>query len=200
MSDGDMGGFSTVSFTHHAQVAAAPAHAMFKGNISLDLPPNRRDIQRSGYAAWRTRDRARTLFGQAYYNIDIYRYLALRVKSDGRKYFVNIQTDSVVPTDLHQHRLHARTPGEWETVVISLKEFVRTNYGMPVEPVTEILKDKITSVGIGLTDRTPGPFELCIADVYATNSADGGEEPGEDEGHGIFGGPKDASGNEQSMI
>ncbi|KAK0936115.1 hypothetical protein LTR29_012302 [Friedmanniomyces endolithicus] len=148
-----------------------PAHALFKGSISTELPPNRSEIQRSGFAAWRTRDRGWSAFGKLLWDIDPYSYLALRVKSDGRKYFVNIQTESIVPTDLHQHLLPCYTPGQWETVTIPFSAFVRTSYGVVVEPQKEMLQQKVKSVGIGLTDRVPGPFELRIADVYATNRA-----------------------------
>lgn len=182
MSDADMGGFSKASLTYQPSTTASePPHALFKGSVSIDLPPGRPDIQRSGYAAWRTRDRLNTIFGKSLWDIDPYAYLALRVKSDGRKYFINIQTESIVPTDLHQHRLYAQTPGEWETVVVSFNEFVRTNYGMVVEPQKEMMRQKVRSVGIGLIDRIPGPFELRIAEIYATNDA-GGKKIGEGEG------------------
>ncbi|WPH01505.1 Hypothetical protein R9X50_00435100 [Acrodontium crateriforme] len=182
-----LGGFSKATFTHHdgaqhrdvqgrmENVEGAelqePAHAIFKGTISTELPPNRPDVQRSGFAAWRTRDRGYSLFGKLLWDIDPYGYLSLRIKSDGRKYFVNIQTESIVPTDIHQHLLPTFTPGEWETVTIPFSAFVRTNYGMVVEPQKEMLRQKVRSVGIGLIDRVPGPFELCIANVYATNRA-----------------------------
>lgn len=173
MSDADMGGFSKVSMDFHKTSDKAPSHARFHGTISAELPPNRPEIQRSGYAAWRTRDRQATIFGKSLWDLDPYSYLALKVKSDGRKYFVNIQTESVVPTDLHQHRLYANQPGEWETVVVKLSEFVRTNHGMVVEPQKEMMRQRIRSIGIGLIDRMPGPFDLCISEIYATNDAGG---------------------------
>lgn len=198
MSDADMGGFSKASLTHEPGNASAstqeealttplsadeqPPHALFKGRISTELPPNKPDIQRSGYAAWRTRDRGSSLFGKLLWDIDPYSFLALRIKSDGRKYFVNIQTESIVPTDLHQHLLPSYTPGEWETVTIPFSSFVRTNYGMVVEPQREMMRQKVRSVGIGLIDRVPGPFELCIADVWATNKA---PERGVDSGFDV---------------
>jgi NADH dehydrogenase [ubiquinone] 1 alpha subcomplex assembly factor 1 len=172
------------------QAGQEPAHVLFKGSISTELPPNKPEVQRSGFAAWRTRDRGIWAFGKLLWDIDPYAYLALRIKSDGRKYFVNIQTESIVPTDIHQHLLPSYTPGKWETVTIPFSAFVRTNYGMVVEPQKEMLRQRVKSVGIGLTDRVPGPFELCIADVYATNRApehgigreDSGFEIEEEEG------------------
>ena len=169
MSDADIGGFSHASFEHVPSTSLEPPHARFHGEISIELPPNRPQVQRSGYAAWRNRDRPPTIFGKSLWDIDPYAYLAMRVKSDGRKYFVNLQTESIVPTDIHQHRLYARRPGEWETLLIEWNEFVRTNHGTVVEPQTEMLRQKVRSVGIGLIDRVPGPFDLAISKVWATN-------------------------------
>ncbi|KAL2020206.1 hypothetical protein VTK56DRAFT_8632 [Thermocarpiscus australiensis] len=154
----------------------APGYARFHGTISTQLPRDRPDIKRTGYAAFRTRDRPPTIFGRSLWNIDPYVYLALRVKSDGRSYFVNVQTESVVPTDLHQHRLFVKQPGRWETVLIKWNDFVRTNQGYVVEPQAEIMRQKVRSIGVGLTDRIPGPFELCIERIWATN--DEGEADG----------------------
>jgi NADH dehydrogenase [ubiquinone] 1 alpha subcomplex assembly factor 1 len=146
--------------------------------------------------------------------MDPYAYLALRVKSDGRRYTVNVQTDSIVETDIHQHRLYTRhhkldphsaphatsssspdTPAAladfppqspsslkttssatstapstgWETILIKWSDFVRTNYGTVVEPQTGMITQRVKSIGIGLTDRVEGPFELCIQRMWATN-------------------------------
>jgi NADH dehydrogenase [ubiquinone] 1 alpha subcomplex assembly factor 1 len=176
MSDADVGGFSRAHLEWVPPVRAptSPAenkhgHIKFWGHISIELPVNKPHIQRSGYAAWRTKDPGYTIFGKSLWDIDSYAFLALRIKSDGRKYFVNLQTESIVPTDIHQHRLYARRPGEWETVLIKWNEFVRTNHGIVVEPQTELLRQKVRTVGIGLIDRVPGDFELCVERIWATN-------------------------------
>lgn len=101
-----------------------------------------------------------------------YAFLALRVKSDGRKYFVNIQSETIVYTDIHQHRLYTQRQGQWETVFIKWSDFVRTNYGQVVEPQTELPIQKVRTVGIGLTDRVPGPFDLAVSKIWATNGAE----------------------------
>ncbi|KAI0400403.1 complex I intermediate-associated protein 30-domain-containing protein [Xylaria palmicola] len=183
LSDRDIGGFSKVALdwvpraeSQPGAPRGPPGHARFHGEISTELPPDRPDVMRSGYAAWRSYDPKPTIFGKALHNIDMYTYLALRVRSDGRSYLVNVQTESVVPTDLHQHRLFARRPGEWETVLIKWNDFVRTNHGFVVEPQTEILRQKVRTIGVGLTDRVPGPFELCIERIWATNDMSEGDE------------------------
>jgi NADH dehydrogenase [ubiquinone] 1 alpha subcomplex assembly factor 1 len=179
MSDVEIGGVSnanldwvpspTTSSSFPPSQKSPGGYARFYGTISTQLPKDRPDIKRTGYAAFRTRDRPPTVFGRSLWNIDPYVYLALRVRSDGRSYFVNVQTESVVPTDLHQHRLFVKKPGEWETVLIKWNDFVRTNHGFVVEPQTEIMRQKVKSIGVGLTDRIPGPFELCIERMWATN-------------------------------
>ncbi|KAI9812691.1 MAG: hypothetical protein M1832_000348 [Thelocarpon impressellum] len=192
-SDADQGGFSRAALDLVPGSAPEPPHARFHGDISIELPRDRPQVQRTGYAAWRTRDRQRTLFGKSLWDIDPYTYLAMRVKSDGRKYFVNVQTESIVPTDLHQHRLYSRRPGEWETVLIKWHEFVRTNHGVVVEPQAEMMRQKVRTVGIGLIDRVPGPFDLCVQRIWATNGldeGDGREEEGRREAEAVEDGEK----------
>lgn len=183
MSDADMGGFSNANLDWippKPQTEKAGSlipsenrngHARFHGSISTQLPKSRPDVERSGYAAWKTLDMPPTIFGKSVWDIDMYNYLALRIKSDGRSYLVNVQTESIVPSDLHQHRLFSKWPGEWETVLIRWNDFVRTNHGFVVEPQTEMLRQKVRTIGIGLTDRIQGPFDLSIERIWATNNA-----------------------------
>ena len=182
--DSQDGGFSTLNLDYVPRRRGEPAHMRFHGSISTELPRDRMDIQRSGYAAWRNRDRPPTLFGRSLWNIDPYTYLGLRVKSDGRRYHVNLQTETIVPTDIHQHRLYAKTPGKWETILIKWHEFVRTNHGVVVEPQNEMMRERLKSVGTGLIDRVVGPYDLCVSMIWATNNPDGGlsdEELGRSE-------------------
>lgn len=170
MSDADVGGFSTVGLDYIPPTGSEQAHARFHGIISIELPAQRPHIQRTGYAAWRNYDRRATIFGKSLWDVDPYTYLGLRVRCDGRKYFVNVQTETVVPTDIHQHRLYARRPGEWETVLIKWTDFVRTNHGVVVEPQMEMLRQKVRTIGVGLIDRIPGPYDLAIERIWATNN------------------------------
>ena len=163
-----------MNLEHITQKNREPPHMRFHGTISTELPRNRPDVQRSGYAGWRNLDRPATILGRSLWNIDPYAFLGLRVKSDGRKYFVNLQTETIVPTDIHQHRLYARRPGEWETVLIKWNDFVRTNHGIVVEPQAELLRQKVRTIGMSLIDRQPGPYDLAISRIWATNNPDGG--------------------------
>ncbi|KAF1830173.1 complex I intermediate-associated protein 30, mitochondrial precursor [Decorospora gaudefroyi] len=170
MSDKDLGGFSTVNFDFHPASQTEPPHARFHGTISTQLPKNQPHIQRTGYAGWRTLDRGSTIFGKSVWDVSMYGFLAIQFKSDGRKYFVNVQTESIVPTDIHQHLLHSKTPGKWETILIEWSDFVRTNHGQVVEPQREMLTQKVRTVGISLIDRIPGPYDLSISKIWTTNA------------------------------
>jgi NADH dehydrogenase [ubiquinone] 1 alpha subcomplex assembly factor 1 len=170
MSDKDIGGFSTVGFDYHPVTQTEPPHVRFHGTISTQLPQNQPHIQRTGYAGWRTLDRGSTIFGKSLWDVSMYGFLAIQFKSDGRKYFLNVQTESIVPTDIHQHLLHSKTPGEWETILIKWNEFVRTNHGQVVEPQREMLTQKVRTLGISLIDRIPGPYDLSISKMWATNA------------------------------
>ncbi|KAG7662392.1 uncharacterized protein J8A68_004040 [[Candida] subhashii] len=157
-SDKDMGGYSTVNFDIDPQENVGHFH----GYLSLDLPKNKPEVTRSGYAMFRTRDLPESWFnGQQYWDWGYYTALALRVKGDRRKYLVNIQTNTPLVTDLFQHRLFLNTPGQWETVVIPLQDFVMTNYGT-IQDGSEINKDEVKTVGIGLLDKQYGPYSLKI--------------------------------------
>lgn len=185
LSDADVGGASTahLDWVPPANYIPTPggdesrkpytpipgSYARFHGTISLELPTDRREISRTGYAGFRTLDRPPTIFGRGVWDIDPYAYLAMRVKTDARSYFVNVRTESVVPLDLHQHRLFVKKPGQWQTVLIKWNDFVRTNHGKVIEPQTGMLRQKVLSIGFSTTDRKPGPYELCVERLWATN-------------------------------
>ena len=187
MSDKSIGGYT------QAQMDWVPPSAenengymKFYGTISTKLPPDKPEVHRIGYAAWRTLDQGYSIFGKSIWDIDPFTHLALRIKSDGRSYQVNLQTESIIPTDLHQHRLYTRKPGQWETVLIGWNDFVRTNHGAVAEPQSELLRQKVKTVGIGATDGKPGKFEICVERIWATSeltaeelAEDGREEQGQ---------------------
>lgn len=66
-----------------------------------------------------------TLFGEITEDVSNHEYLALRVRALGHprtrnSYFVNLQTDGPITTDLWQHRLFfRRDDGGWEDIFVS---------------------------------------------------------------------------------
>lgn len=76
----------------------------------------------SGLTVWKPRS---TLFGEMTDDVSNSRFLALRVRAAGHprtrnSYYVNIQTDGPVTSDLWQHRLFfSRDDGGWEDIFVS---------------------------------------------------------------------------------
>lgn len=68
------------------------------------------------------------------HDLSFHEYLALRVRLRGspelrNSYFVNIQTDGYVTTDLWQHRLYfQRDDGEWEDVYVTISSTQNSVY------------------------------------------------------------------------
>lgn len=157
-SDQELGGYSTANFDIDHQEKCGHFH----GTLSLDLPKDNPEVTRSGYAMFRTKDQKGFLaFGDSYWDWTNYSSLVLRVKGDRRKYLVNIQANTPLVTDLFQHRLFLHHPGQWETVVIPLDDFVMTNWGV-IQDGSELNKSEVKSVGIGLLDKQYGPFSLKV--------------------------------------
>ncbi|KAI8976914.1 complex I intermediate-associated protein 30-domain-containing protein [Pilobolus umbonatus] len=162
--DKDIGGFSEATLD-----LSEEGKGRFHGSLSLELPVNK-EIRQSGYAAIRSKPKDQTAFGTPCWDTSLFRYLALHVKGDKRKYFVNIQTDGVVKTDLFQHRLFLRTPGQWETVMIPFRDFILTNNGTIQEDQIEMFRQKVKTVGFSIMDRQEGPFNLEIEWIKAMNT------------------------------
>ncbi|EEB90803.1 hypothetical protein MPER_10943 [Moniliophthora perniciosa FA553] len=182
--DGDIGGNSTVHFDldttpKHNEPIGKPATARFWGSMRLDVQPKYRGRLRGGYAAFRNK-RRNSLFGEMLENIEFHEYLALRVRLGGdpsthNAYFVNLQTNGPISTDLWQHRLYfKRTDNQWEDVFVPFRNFVRTNNG-ELSEIQLKMSDKLRSVGIGVlggNSGSAGNYELGIDSIRIVNEED----------------------------
>jgi NADH dehydrogenase [ubiquinone] 1 alpha subcomplex assembly factor 1 len=144
--DSDIGGLSTVHLDLDGSEAniKTKATAKFWGEMSLSVKPGLEGKVRAGYAGFRNKVRTHsqdhpiacpftysleqhrpTLFGEMMDDVSNYRYLALRLRVAGDhrtrdSYYVNIQTDGPVTSDLWQHRLFfQRSDGGWEDLFVS---------------------------------------------------------------------------------
>ncbi|KAJ3523530.1 hypothetical protein NM688_g8713 [Phlebia brevispora] len=188
--DADIGGTSTVHFDLDESTAAedrskdplAPMRptARFWGDMRLGVRPEYQGKIRGGYAGFRNKPRP-TLFGEIFEDVSNHTYLALRVRGKGHprtrnSYYVNLQTDGPVTTDLWQHRLFFhREDGQWEDVFIPFESFVLTNTGEIVQHQIEMYREKIRTIGISIlggNSGVEGPYELNIDSIRAVNEED----------------------------
>ncbi|KAI0775018.1 NADH:ubiquinone oxidoreductase complex I intermediate-associated protein 30 [Trametes elegans] len=196
--DADVGGMSTVHFELDESTAKAASArdaketssphdthvnrptGKFWGEMKLAV---RRELEgriRGGYAGFRSKPRP-TLFGEMTDDVSNHEYLALRVRARGHprtrnSYFVNLQTDGPITTDLWQHRLFfRRDDGGWEDVFIPFRDFVLTNAGELVPEQVQMYRERVRTIGISLlggNSGVEGPYELGIDSVSAVNVED----------------------------
>ncbi|GAA6036462.1 hypothetical protein JCM8097_003519 [Rhodosporidiobolus ruineniae] len=175
--DADLGGKSSV----HLDLGPE-GKGRFWGRLSNDLNPGRRKegvIERGGYAGFRNKQRT-TLFGTQTWDTSLHDFLRLRVKSsgDGMRYFVNIQTEGPVRSDLFQHRLWLPSPPasagddaphEWSDVLIPFSDFTLTNSGDMSGQQLEMLRTGVRTVGISVLGPMEGRYELGIEAIDAVS-------------------------------
>merc|ERR1711939_224744 len=182
--DSDIGGTSTATLD-----LGPEGKGRFWGRLSSELQQGRKRegvIERGGYAGFRNKTRT-AMFGTRHWDISLHDYLRLRIKSsgDGMRYFVNIQTDGPVRSDLFQHRLwpptpaSAESPHEWSDVLVPLADFTLTNSGNMSETQISMMREKIRTVGVSVLGPKEGRFELGIERIDAVSRgwADETDEP-----------------------
>ncbi|KAJ3848608.1 complex I intermediate-associated protein 30-domain-containing protein [Lentinula lateritia] len=177
--DADIGGNSTVNLDlDEACTAHTRPSARFWGDMRLDVRPQYQGRVRGGYAAFRNKPRP-TLFGALLDNTEFHEYLALRLRVSGdpathAAYFVNLQTNGPISTDVWQHRVFFTKSDEWEDVFIPFRNFVRTNNGDLSEIQLE-MSPHLRSVGIsllGANTGVSGRYQLNIDNIRVVNEED----------------------------
>ena len=83
------------------------------------------------------------------------------------RFFVNIQTDAAVTTDIYQHRLwlDASKGDAWQTVLIPFDDFVLTNTGTVVESQLSMMREKVLTVGVSVLLQPPDPPTQEVTDA-----------------------------------
>lgn len=183
--DADIGGTSTLNFEldecpARNKGSGSPASARFWGEMRLDVLPELKGKIRGGYAGFRSKPRT-SLFGELCDDVSNHQFLALRLRLGGdprlrNSYFVNLQTDGPVTTDLWQHRLYFKRNDEgWEDIFIPFDNFILTNTGELVQHQITMYRERVRTVGISLlggNSGVSGPYDLGIHSVRAVNEED----------------------------
>ncbi|KAJ3316138.1 hypothetical protein HDU76_002055 [Blyttiomyces sp. JEL0837] len=162
-SDADIGGLSEAYWGLTPQ-----GTGLFWGKLSTEVPEGFK-AEKSGYAGVRSKERPLTLFHRPRFDVSMFRYLAIRAKGDSRQWFVNIQSDSMYPSYLWQHRLHFQRPGEWETIMVPFRDFVLTSHGVVLRKQLQMDRTKVKTVGFSIV-RQPGDFSLELDWIKAMNT------------------------------
>ncbi|KAI0346592.1 complex I intermediate-associated protein CIA30 [Trametopsis cervina] len=188
--DADIGGTSSVHFDLDESTATASSgpgaltpprpSAKFWGEMKLSARPGFEGRVRGGYSGFRSKPRP-TMFGEITDDVSNHRFLALRLRALGHprtrnSYFVNIQTDGPITSDLWQHRLFfQRDDGGWEDIFIPFDNFVLTNTGEISNDQVTMYRERVRTVGISLlggNSGVEGPYELGVDSIRAVNEED----------------------------
>lgn len=183
-SDIDIGGLSTCTLDKDEE-----GNGRFWGEMKTSVQQAYEGKVRGGYAGFRNKALP-TLFGPVHHDLSVYTHLAINLRPSGepqtlKHWFVNIQTDGPVRSDLFQHRLPIPTnvsPTSWITLNIPLSSFVLTNSGSLSETQIPMMTSRVRTVGLSLLgggrEALPddelnvgveGRFELGIKSIQAVH-------------------------------
>ena len=130
----------------------------FSGNLSLE--------NRGGFASIRTRPADLRMGG--------YDRVALRLKGDGRTYYLNLMTSS---RSAASYRAPVETKKDvWQEVRVDMKDFLYTSYGRVRAGAAPLNSKDVVSLGITLADKKAGPFRLEV-DWIKAEKGTAGEDP-----------------------
>ena len=135
-----MGGVSRSACTQ-----AGPGIARFAGHVSL--------ANSGGFASIRTRPRAWQTEGASAF--------VLRVRGDGRTYKFTIRTDDGYDGVQYQSRFTPPAAG-WHEARLPTESFAATFRGRTVPGAPPLDPGRVRALGLMLSDRQAGTFELLI--------------------------------------
>ena len=155
VNDNVMGGVSKGGFS-----ITADKTLVFSGDLSLK--------NRGGFTSIRTRP--------ADLKLDGYSVIAIRLKGDGRSYYLNLMSSSVVSAA--SYRVPIKTEKDtWQVVRANISDFKYTIFGRIVPGVPNLKAKDIRSMGVTLADKKAGPFRLEIDWIKAEKPGVAQEPP-----------------------
>lgn len=150
INDVEMGGVSSGGME-----TTRDGTAVFAGRVSLE--------NNGGFASVRSRPRR--------CDLGAYSGVTMRFCGDGRRYKLNLRTDS------SRGGISYRTPfetrqGQWQTVHFPFTEFQASFRGRVVPEAPPLDPARITSIGVLISDKQAGQFRLEIAWIGAFSEGD----------------------------
>ena len=155
LSDNDIGGISRSQL-----LPSKHGRGLFTGTLSTHVPDGS-GIDYSGFAAIRSKPIV-GLFNQVeIIDLSIYDCIEIKYRGDGRPYFINVQTKSMVNTnDVYQAFLFSKGGPHWEVERIPFTKFLMTYHGYLQDVQIDFLN--IRTMGISINDKKSGDFSLEI--------------------------------------
>jgi uncharacterized surface protein with fasciclin (FAS1) repeats len=92
--------------------------------------------------------------------------LAIRVRGDGRRYWLTLKTDRWIMAGSYRVEFDT-TPGKWIEVQAPFADFRATSFGRELDDFPPVDPSKVASIGFLIADKQPGPFSLQVAWIKA---------------------------------
>ncbi|MEQ9410508.1 MAG: CIA30 family protein [Fuerstiella sp.] len=148
VNDGVMGGRSEGRFRINSE-----NRLEFFGNLSL--------ANNGGFASVRSRAAA--------LNLRAGDSIVMKVRGDGREYTLNLYTPRRRTAFSYRAAFQTKKD-EWTEITVPLSQFVATSFGRVVQN-SPLQPGEVSSIGILLGDKKPGPFRLEIQSVGVRSAA-----------------------------
>lgn len=137
---------------------------IFSGNLDTRLPETGENTH-AGFCNIRTVNAMKSFYRETALDWSPYTHLRMRVRGDGRVYFLNIgllRTFDVQWFQIHKYLLMTRGGPYWQDIKIPFSKFFLTHKGRVQDRQDTVDKLSVKNFGITLADKTPGPFKLEI--------------------------------------
>ncbi|XP_033734534.1 complex I intermediate-associated protein 30, mitochondrial-like [Pecten maximus] len=154
-------------------------NALFHGYLSQEVPKD--GISKSaGYCNMRSPSKYISFKRKrAIEDIGIYSHLVLRVRGDGRPYYINLhmkRTFDIMWSDQFNYTLYTRGGPYWQIAKIPFSKFYFTHKGRNQDHQYPPDLHNIENIGITMADSVEGPFQLEIDYIAVLNDANHQEE------------------------
>ena len=140
---------------------------LFFGDLNTTTPQDGRTA-RSGYVSVKSVMKRAAFNRKNFLPFEHYDALRLKIRGDGRTYFMNIHLDNYIDMhwfDLHQYPIYTRGGPYWQDVIIPFSKFYLLNKGAIQDAQGRFAQHEVTNISFTLCDRINGPFRLELAQI-----------------------------------
>jgi monofunctional biosynthetic peptidoglycan transglycosylase len=139
--------------------ATAAGSMLFEGVVSLE--------NNGGFASIRSQPRSRDL--------GAYDGVIIRVRADGKRYKLNLKTDSSFDGIMYRVSFDTKD-GEWQELRFPFSDFRASFRGRFVPDAPPLDPGRITTVGLLISDKQEGPFRMEVAWIGAYGEESSSED------------------------
>lgn len=154
LNDNVMGGISTGE-----NFVTEKNTLKFEGYLSLE--------NNGGFASIRSE--------RSLHNLKEFDTLVMKIKGDGREYYMNLHTDVYIPAGSYWAKFKT-FPNKWMEIRIPLSSFIATSFGRQIPFYPRLNKSKIRRFGFIIADKKTGKFGLEVDWIKAVRNGNGQQE------------------------